>query len=142
METSARKTYLKKRDFEKHGYTEGCEGCRRLRTGGMEARPHNSQCRARMEELLKNEDNPRWKNAQARMNEKVWEHIKQNDPEAAAAEETAAAEEQGTTAAPMEETNNTKEQGTENAAEGTEERKGGGAASSSTSRGGEKRPAE
>ena len=142
VETNARKTYLKKRDFEKHGYTDGCEGCRRLRTGGMEARPHNSQCRTRMEELLKNEDNPRWKNAQARMNEKVWEHIKQNDPEAAAAEETAAAEEQGTTATPMDETNNPKTEEAKDAAGGAEERKGGGEAGSSTSRGGEKRPAE
>ena len=95
-----------------------------------------------MEELLKNEDNPRWKNAQARMNEKVWEHIKQNDPKAAAAEETEAAEEQGAAATPMDETNNEKEKGAEDAAGGTEERKGEGAASSSTSRGGEKRPAE
>ena len=52
QEASARKTYLKTRDFEKHGYTEGCEGCRRMRTGGREVRPHNAQCRQRMEEQL------------------------------------------------------------------------------------------
>ena len=84
LEQHRKSVYLKIKDFEKHGFTEGCEGCKRLRAGGMDARPHNAQCRQRMEEQLKREDNPRWKSAQARMNEKIWEEIKKNDPVAAA----------------------------------------------------------
>merc|ERR1712237_210214 len=98
VEHSARKTYLKKKDFEKHGFTEGCEGCKRMRAGGMDARPHSAQCRQRMEEQLKKEDNPRWRSAQARMNEKVWEEIKKNDPEAAAEDNSEARGGRGTAA--------------------------------------------
>ena len=50
-----------------------------------------------MEEQLKKDDNPRWKSAQARMNDKVSAEIKKSDPEAEAAEEQGAA-----AAAPME----------------------------------------
>eukprot|EP00973_Karenia_brevis_P069702 9691298-Karenia_brevis.AAC.1 len=39
-EERARGVYLKPRDFEKYGWTEGCEGCRRLRTKAMQLRPH------------------------------------------------------------------------------------------------------
>ena len=85
-ESVPRRTYLKPRDFEKHGYTEGCEGCRRVRTGGMGARPHTEQCRARMEEALKQEGNPRHKRAEDAADEKLWEEIKKMDPEARASE--------------------------------------------------------
>ena len=33
VEIVSRRTYLKACDFQKHGWTEGCEGCRRLKTG-------------------------------------------------------------------------------------------------------------
>ena len=84
VETAPRRTYLKARDFEKHGYTEGCEGCRRLRTGGMGARPHTETCRNRMEERLKEEDDPRWRRAKEKLDEAVWEEVQRQDPEAAA----------------------------------------------------------
>jgi hypothetical protein len=38
-EDQSRRAYLKKRDFEKFGYDEDCEGCRRM-SAGMAARPH------------------------------------------------------------------------------------------------------
>ena len=46
------------KDFELHGYTQGCEGCSRLKTGGMEARPHTDTCRARIEEELEKDGGP------------------------------------------------------------------------------------
>ena len=36
-----------KRDFDKHGYTPGCEGCNRMQNGG-ERRSHSNKCRERM----------------------------------------------------------------------------------------------
>ena len=65
-ETKARRMHLKVEDFEMHGYTEGCEGCNRMRAGGMESRPHSETCRARMEEAMKDSSNPRWIKANAR----------------------------------------------------------------------------
>ena len=65
-EKRARRVYLKAEDFELHGYTEGCEGCSRLKTGGMEARPHTETCRARIEEELEKDGGPRWVKAKAR----------------------------------------------------------------------------
>ena len=51
-----RSVYFKKEDFEKHGYiAANCEGCRRLRAGGMIARPHAAACRKRMEAELQRE---------------------------------------------------------------------------------------
>jgi len=41
-ETRARRVYLKAEDFEVHGYVEGCDGCSRLKAGGMDARPHRN----------------------------------------------------------------------------------------------------
>ena len=43
-EEKARRLYLKKEDFEIHGYTQGCEGCRRRKTGGITARAHTEGC--------------------------------------------------------------------------------------------------
>lgn len=37
--------YIEKRRFEKFGYTEDCEGCRRLKSGVMPRRPHLESCR-------------------------------------------------------------------------------------------------
>ena len=74
-----RRTYLKPRDFRKHGFSEDCEGCRRIKTGGMGNRPHTEECRARMEEVLKAEKDPRWERAKDRMDEKVWEEVQKED---------------------------------------------------------------
>ena len=58
--------YLKAEDFEVHGYTEGCDGCSRLKAGGMDARPHTETCRTRLEEELAKDNGPRWMKAKAR----------------------------------------------------------------------------
>ena len=71
-----RRVYLKPKDFVKHGYTEGCEGCRRLRTGNMGFRAHNEECRSRLEAALKAEDNQRWKRANDKKEEMFWEKIR------------------------------------------------------------------
>ena len=52
-----RTTYLKKEDFDRHGYSDNCEGCRRRRTGGMGQREHTAECRKRMETTLEKEEN-------------------------------------------------------------------------------------
>ena len=75
VETEPRRTYLKARDFQKHGWTEGCEGCRRLKAGNMAARPHNEACRQRMEAILKEEGDPRWMRAKDRAEERLWEEM-------------------------------------------------------------------
>ena len=43
--------YLSRRDFEKHGYTDGCAGCSAIRRG-VRGQAHNTVCRRRiMKEL-------------------------------------------------------------------------------------------
>ena len=81
VETEPRRTYLKARDFHKHGWTESCEGCRRLKAGNMGARPHNEACRQRMEAILKAEGDPRWMRAKDRADERVWEEIQRQAAE-------------------------------------------------------------
>ena len=81
VETEPRRTYLKKRDFEKHGYTEGCEGCRRLRTGCMTARPHDEACRNRIGEALRKEDDPRYRRYKEAADQTVWEEMQRQEKE-------------------------------------------------------------
>ena len=71
-EDQSRRAYLKRRDFEKFGYDEDCEGCKRL-SAGMAPRPHRESCRARMENIRKKEENPRWKRAAEAKEEQFWE---------------------------------------------------------------------
>ncbi len=61
-EDQSRRAYLKKKDFEKFGYDEDCEGCKRL-LAGMARRPHKDTCRARMGNHLEKEEHRRWKRA-------------------------------------------------------------------------------
>ena len=58
-EDEPRRTYLKKGNFERHGYSEGCEGCRRPRAENMAARAHTKECRDGMGKILEEENNPR-----------------------------------------------------------------------------------
>ena len=44
--------HLKQSDFDAHGLTQGCPGCRAMREG-IRAQGHSAICRARMEELLR-----------------------------------------------------------------------------------------
>jgi len=58
-----RRVYLRKRDFQKHGYTAGCEGCAKLSEGRDRPgwrRPHSEDCVARMlEEMGEDEEGQR-----------------------------------------------------------------------------------
>ena len=63
QEDKPRRTYLKKEDFEVHGYTEGCEGCRWIQTG-IGQPGHDERCRTRMEGNLRKEEHPRFQRAQ------------------------------------------------------------------------------
>ena len=48
----SKRVYLKQSDFDAHGLTQGCPGCRAMREG-TRAQGHSAICRARMEELLR-----------------------------------------------------------------------------------------
>ena len=53
--------YIKRRRFEKFGYTEDCVGCRRLWSGVMPRRPHLESCRKMIyEELSRIEEGRKW----------------------------------------------------------------------------------
>ena len=54
---------LKPKDFEEHGYTRDCPGCKAL-LRGTAAQKHSVSCRTRMEEQLHDDD--RVKRARAR----------------------------------------------------------------------------
>ena len=51
---SARRVRLTREDFEVHGYTDTCDGCRQLRLG-RPPRGHNERCRTRMEAAISEE---------------------------------------------------------------------------------------
>ena len=59
-----RSLYLSRRDFEVHGYTDGCRGCLELASGkpraGSFLSPHSLACRRRMEDAIKVTDPARW----------------------------------------------------------------------------------
>ena len=46
-----KRVYLKQSDFDAHGLTQGCLGCRAMREG-IRAQGHTAICRARIEELF------------------------------------------------------------------------------------------
>ena len=53
MENKAARTYLRRADFEQWGLSEGCPGCRYLRTGQGRQQAHSEACRRRIQGLLK-----------------------------------------------------------------------------------------
>ena len=52
-EAVPRRMKINEQDYEEHGFTEGCEGCRVRKAGLQEYRPHTEGCRKRMGEALK-----------------------------------------------------------------------------------------
>ena len=52
-EDAPRRAHLTKEFFKEHGYTVGCEGCRRLEAGMAKTIVHTEQCRKRMEETMR-----------------------------------------------------------------------------------------
>ena len=71
---------IKKRRFEEFGYTEDCEGCRRLRSGVVPRRPHHECCRKRIyEEFAKTEDGRKWMDkANVKLNEYLAEKLEKD----------------------------------------------------------------
>ena len=59
-----RSMYLSRRDFERHGYTDGCRGCLDLASGKPRAGSflslHSAACRRQMEAMIKADDPDRW----------------------------------------------------------------------------------
>ena len=47
-EDAPRRSHLRRDFFLEHGYTEGCEGCKRLATRMSKAIIHREECRSRM----------------------------------------------------------------------------------------------
>ena len=53
MENKVARTHLRRGDFEQSGLSEGCPGCRYLRTGQGRQQAHSEACRRRSEGLQK-----------------------------------------------------------------------------------------
>ena len=53
MENKVARTYLRRAHFEQWGLSEGCPGCRHLRTGPGRQQAHSEACRRRIEGLPK-----------------------------------------------------------------------------------------
>ena len=60
-----RQIYFKDEDFERHGYTDNCDGCDAKRAG-MPLRAHSDTCRARLTAELRKDRNPRYLKAKER----------------------------------------------------------------------------
>ena len=54
--------YLPRRDFGKHGYTDGCVGCRSIASGvqGRTGVPHSKECRRRMVGIVQEQKPEIW----------------------------------------------------------------------------------
>ena len=78
-EEAPRRTYIKKKFYERYGYTEGCEGCNRARAG-LTQRGHDERCRDRMEKEEKDEEGQRLLNgARSRGEAFIEEKIRKAD---------------------------------------------------------------
>ena len=53
MENKVARTFLRRADFEQWGLSEGCPGCRYLKTGLGRQQAHSEACRRRIEGLLR-----------------------------------------------------------------------------------------
>ncbi|MDA8582760.1 hypothetical protein N9L68_00975 [bacterium] len=91
-----RRVYLKRKHFEKHGFTEACEGCRRMRAGHgvVGHRAHTLRCRRRMYYAMARDDEDRpWLERTLRRHEAFLESSGLNEePRGAAIAAEAAAE--------------------------------------------------
>ena len=71
-----RNIYLRKSDFETHGYSKDCKGCRAVLRGAART-PHTEECRKRMMEALKGDE--RVQRAENRMNEFLEKTLEKED---------------------------------------------------------------
>ena len=88
---------LRAQDFAKHGYTAGCPSCAQIVTGIGTRKPHSVECRARMEELIAQEDEgSRRVQAQNERKDKwIADHVQANAEEPATPTNVAASSEGG-----------------------------------------------
>ncbi len=56
--------------LRKHGFTEGCDGCGRKRSGFRQARARNPECRTRIREAMMEDevDKEKWEKKDERIN--------------------------------------------------------------------------
>ena len=71
-----RNIYLKKSDFETHGYSKDCKGCRAVLRGAART-PHSAECRKRMMGAMAGDG--RVKRAEDRMNEFLSKTLEKED---------------------------------------------------------------
>ena len=69
MENKVARTYLRRADFKQWGLSEGCPGCRHLRTGQGRKQAQSEACRRRIEGLLKGDGSARLAAADERINQ-------------------------------------------------------------------------
>lgn len=79
-ETQVRRMRLKKEDYEPHGYTTGCPGCRAL-LRGVAPQTHSEPCRRRMEDILKESESGqrRKRVADDRINRRLARQVEEDD---------------------------------------------------------------
>ena len=76
--------YIRRKDVERHGYTEGCEGCRAVSRGGV-SRNHTEACRQRIEKAIREEgEGNRAQQQEDRTNKILWKEIERQEKEAEA----------------------------------------------------------
>ena len=75
FEKVPRNFYLKERDFESHGCTEGCRGCISLLKRGTRL-AHSKGCQVRVEEAMKGDD--RLERSKKRTDEHIAKLVKAN----------------------------------------------------------------
>ena len=73
-----RNIYLRKSDFEAHGYSRDCKGCRAVLRGAART-PHSAECRKRMMAAMAGDE--RVKRAEDRMNEFLEKTLEKEDKE-------------------------------------------------------------
>ena len=132
QDEGARRVYITAKDFEEHGHTEGCKGCKWAQTKMAGNRPHSEECRARMEAAMKQTEDGkgRLKRAQDRMDHAIAEKMEKKfgkvDAERRAAQQAEEKEAQ-------EQQAQGKQQQQPGQAESEEDQNTGGASSSSSS---------
>ena len=55
-ESETRRLRITKKDLDKYGYTEGCEGCRFKQAGIRDHRAHSEACRRRIADEIRKDD--------------------------------------------------------------------------------------
>ena len=77
-----RRIYIRKQDLAKYGTTERCPGCRAYLRGG-ESKNHTEECRARITEAIKNDeqDKSRWERHDMRINERLMKKMEEQQAE-------------------------------------------------------------